>query len=198
MSSIGIRLLWLAGAMLAQVPSPAMAGGNCNDPWVTEALGAVRQTPDGGNSGNCNINRYGGGSWGSKQELFTRVSSSFSCRDPWIGQVFKFTYNRLPSGNGDTGECNPQLYGDGNWSSYMDLSGKVKITIDALNSRGARIDASGRLINANNNRVIAPRINIVPAGVIANGGANVIGYGGANFAPIPIAGGKAIAFGGAN
>lgn len=193
MSGIGMKLLCLVGVML--VSSTAMATSNCSDPWVTDALVAARQSPDGGNAGNCNINRYGGGSWRSKQELFDRVRTSTACQDPWIGQVFYYTYNRRPSGNGVSGECNPQLYGGGNWSSYMDLAGKVKTTIDALNSRGARIDAGGRLINARNQQV---RIKILPASVIAAGGGNVVAYGGANFSPIPIAGGRVIAYGGDN
>jgi hypothetical protein len=54
-------------------------------------------------------------------------SGSGPCRDPWINSVFREVTGRAPSGSGVTGECNPNLYGKGRWSSYQDLQNKITV-----------------------------------------------------------------------
>lgn len=49
------------------------------------------------------------------------------CRDPWINKAFAEVTGRAPSGSGDSGECNPGLYGKGQWSSYEDLQNKITV-----------------------------------------------------------------------
>ena len=54
-------------------------------------------------------------------------SGSGPCRDPWINSIFREVTGRLPSGSGDSGECNPAEYGKGRWSSYQDLQNKITV-----------------------------------------------------------------------
>ena len=53
--------------------------GVCNDPWVTSAVRQVTgRVPNGsGNSGDCNIYRYGGGHWSSYSDLVNKVRVAF-------------------------------------------------------------------------------------------------------------------------
>lgn len=57
----------------------ASAAGVCRDPWVTRAVTQVMgRAPQGsGESGECNIHRYGGGSWSSYDDLVHKVQVAF-------------------------------------------------------------------------------------------------------------------------
>ncbi len=47
------------------------------------------------------------------------------CRDQGINKAFAHVTGRAPRGSGESGECNPRLYGNGKWSSYEDLQNKI-------------------------------------------------------------------------
>jgi len=202
----------------------------CRDPWITSAYSQLyHRAPQGsGDSGECNPALYGGGHWSSFPDLENKVRASKAtrapqgCRDPWITSAYSQLYHRAPQGSGDSGECNPALYGGGHWSSFPDLenkvraskgqfnagsSGSVRLTVDR---QGGLRDQNGRLLvapgqflisvkNGNGTQMIAPRPGqtiLVPPGVITAGGGNVIAAGGGNV--IAAGGGNVIAAGGGN
>ncbi len=55
------------------------AAGVCHDPWVTNAVRQVmgRAPAGSGNSGECNIYRYGAGHWSSYNDLVHKVMVAF-------------------------------------------------------------------------------------------------------------------------
>lgn len=133
----------LIAMLMLGLAAPVLAG-ECENPEITKALAQAEKTPDGGNAGNCNAERYGG--WDSREELLMRVEMSYICQDPWIGQAIWFTYGRKPRGRGTKGECNPALYGNGRWDNYADLMTKARMALDALAARGMGFDADGNAI----------------------------------------------------
>ena len=50
-----------------------------------------------------------------------------SCHDPWINQAYNQLYHVAPSGSQTSGQCNPALYGGGHWTTFADLTNKVKV-----------------------------------------------------------------------
>lgn len=123
-----IFLATLCASMLLMAAATVQAQ-SCRDPWVTAALRAIGKggPADTGNSGLCNIDRYHAGHWNNHGELNDLVKQSFLCSDPWIGEIYaeaSMGYSR-PNGSGAWGDCNPQNYGGGHWSSYDDLKNKV-------------------------------------------------------------------------
>lgn len=199
-----IKFVALAAVAITVVAaSPGSAEAQCADAWVTRAIQEVKgRAPQGsGNSGECNIDRYGAGSWTDYQDLKTRVRTSYACNDPWIGQVIWYTYSRNVRGSGTTGECNVYLYGGASWSGYMDLAGKVKRAIDTLASQSKSFDRSGNLVNGTggSGRIAIPVSSLLirtASGVVAAGGGNVIAAGGGNV--VAAGGGNVIAAGGGN
>ena len=113
----------------------AVASAQCRDPWVSQAVSQVmgRAAQGQGDTGECSPSNYNNGQWSSYQQLVSAVSLHFTgtCKDPWVtsavravkGQIYG---NPLPDGYGTYGECNPALYGNGQWSSYPDLMNKVQ------------------------------------------------------------------------
>jgi hypothetical protein len=199
-----IKFVALAAVTITVVAaSPGSAEAQCADAWVTRAIQEVKgRAPQGsGNSGECNIDRYGAGSWTDYQDLKTRVRTSYACNDPWIGQVIWYTYSRNARGSGTTGECNVYLYGGANWSGYMDLAGKVKRAIDTLASQSRSFDRSGNLVNGTggSGTIAIPVASLLiqtSNGVVAAGGGNVVAAGGGNV--IAAGGGNVVAAGGGN
>ncbi len=102
----------------------------CRDPWVSQAVREVMNRPaqGQGDQGECNFRNYGGGHWTNYADLKQKVIAVFNgvCRDSWVGQAINEAMHRRPQGYGDTGECSPQNYGGGHWSSYPDLRQKVQ------------------------------------------------------------------------
>ncbi len=64
-------------ATIALAPAPAAA--QCRDPWVTQAVRQVmgRAPVGSGETGECNIRNYGGGSWSSYDDLVGKVRAAF-------------------------------------------------------------------------------------------------------------------------
>lgn len=56
------------------------AYGVCRDPWVTGAVSQVmnRSHQGKGELGECDMYRYGGGSWSSYEDLVEKVRSKFN------------------------------------------------------------------------------------------------------------------------
>ncbi|MDZ8084798.1 MAG: hypothetical protein RMY16_04250 [Nostoc sp. DedQUE12b] len=48
------------------------------------------------------------------------------CNDPWVTGAVSQVAKRSPLGQGNRGECNIRLYGNGRWSNFPDLLNKVK------------------------------------------------------------------------
>lgn len=174
---------------------------------------AVRELSGGWNPlpEDCDPVRYGGGSWGSYEELKSRIFASWRCRDPWIGQVYLFstTPGRNVRGSGRAGECNTYLYGGGQWSSYTDLAQKAGVTLQALAAENLEVRHGGKVWHRAPGGVVVetPAQEVLVgnpvAGIISTGGGNlisdkglgVIAPGGGN---LTLAGGSVIAPGGGN
>jgi hypothetical protein len=216
--------------LLLLVPQAQAQDGSCRDSWINSAYNQLyHRAPEGsGNSGECNIMLYGGGHWLNFPDLENKIRASKAtrapqgCRDPWITSAYSQLYHRAPQGSGDSGECNPALYGGGHWSSFPDLENKIRLSKGQFNAgssgsvrltvdrQGGLRDQNGRLLvapgqflisvkNGNGTQMIAPRPGqtiLVPPGVIAAGGGNVIAAGGGNV--IAAGGGNVIAAGGGN
>lgn len=58
--------------------------------------------------------------------LATLPALAGSCRDPWINNAYRDLGLGVPNGQDNRGECNVKLYGNGSWSGYEDLKGKVR------------------------------------------------------------------------
>lgn len=157
--------------------------GSCKDPWINKAFNDnFHRAPNGsGTSGECDIQRYGAGSWTNYQDLSNRVQASTWCSDPWIGQIYRNLYNRRPN----AAECNVANYGGGRWSSYMDLAALIQAAQTAIHlpAGQALVDPHGNLID-NHAAIIAPtNTYVIGAGagnVIGAGAGNVIGAGAGN------------------
>jgi hypothetical protein len=188
----------------------ANAPGACTDPWINSAFNEIfTRAPQGsGDTGECNIDLYGGGSWGSYADLYMKVWFSKICADPWIAQAVWDTRqlaipNHVPRA---AGWCNTELYGWGTWNSYANLKSKVL----AANLRDFQVDGSlvapsGRvfpvnqvvLVNTQNNQAVAAdggnfigtgsgtlqnaavTVPVAP-NIIAAGGGNIVAAGGGN------------------
>ena len=152
MSRYGLVRIVLGVAALF-VAVPLAHAGTCSNAQINQAFAANRMTPNGsGNSGDCNPNYYGAGSWTSTADLQDRVWHSRDCADPWIGQIYWNLYHRKPAPI----ECNVANYSGGHWTTYMDLAAKVQ-TYQSATHMGAEewlVDSSGNLLD-NHGTVIA-------------------------------------------
>lgn len=192
MSKVRVMCTFAVIAMAAAA-TPARAQ-QCTDPWITQAIRELwGRAPSGsGATGECAINLYGGGSWGSYTELKNLVLSSKFCGDPWVGEAVYLQYGRRPAGSGSIGECNPMLY-TGYWTSYPDLKTKVRSSLSGLSSASMRLDASGNMLTPSgtvyrdnirlglSNRVIGQDgHSLVPGtgNIVAGGAGNLIQDGG--------------------
>ena len=74
----------LVNKVRAHFASATAASGTCHDPWVTSAVKQVTgRAPNGsGVSGECDINRYGGGHWSSYLDLVSKVQAVFHPAQP--------------------------------------------------------------------------------------------------------------------
>ena len=117
------------------------------------------------------------------------VSAAAQCRDPWINQVYQQLAGRKPVGTGDACECNKNLYNNGSWGNYNELSGYVKQLLDSgLRFGYAPVGSNNVLAVAQGNQIIAVSLfdqggNLVAAGagnLVAAGAGNLVASGGGN------------------
>ena len=76
-------------------------------------------------------------------------SASAACTDPWVTNAVRQVTGRDARGAGNAGECNIQLYGNGHWSNYNDLVGKVKLALQpapVAPPMAARLPAANLLV----------------------------------------------------
>jgi hypothetical protein len=93
-----IRALALAGAVMGCLASANAWAGTCSNQQINQAYIAMTMVPNGsGNTGDCNPNYYGAGSWSSLNDLEIRIQHIHDCSDPWIGQIYWNLYHRRPS-----------------------------------------------------------------------------------------------------
>ncbi|MES2391684.1 MAG: hypothetical protein V4555_08590 [Acidobacteriota bacterium] len=163
----------------------AHAQGRCSNVQVNQAFTAMTMVPNGsGSSGECNANRYGAGSWTGLPDLEVRIVHARACSDPWIGQIYWYTYNRNPT----AAECNVSLYGGGQWSGYMDLANKVKayhsapaaVAGPALASNQYLVDPRGNLVDFRGGVVAAANTYL-----IGDSGSTLVGPSGGTMLPQP-------------
>jgi hypothetical protein len=91
------------------------------------------------------------------------------CRDPWVSQAVREVQGRPANGTGELGECNIKLYGNGSWSSYPDLLGKVRARYPRM---GGGVQSSAGVLQA--------PYGANGAGMVAAGGGNMVAAGGGN------------------
>ena len=85
-----IRVLVFAGAVMGCLAPAHAAAGKCNNQQINQAYIAMTMVPNGsGNTGNCNPNIYGAGSWSSLNDLEIRIQHIHDCSDPWISQYLE-------------------------------------------------------------------------------------------------------------
>lgn len=72
------KLLCVVVATAGLGMSGFASAGNCKDPWVTQAVKEVlKRSPNGsGNTGECDIQRYGNGHWSSYNDLVSKVRAA--------------------------------------------------------------------------------------------------------------------------
>ena len=85
--SIFALLALIASAGFFSVPANAQIriySGECRDPWVTQAIQEVvgRKPRGDGNEGECEIQRYGNGSWSNYPDLVNKVRDGFFTARP--------------------------------------------------------------------------------------------------------------------
>lgn len=94
------------------------------------------------------------------------------CRDPWVTQAVREVTGRESAGQGEFGECNIKLYGNGSWSSYPDLLGKVRARYPRMGAAAGVAGAAG---------VLQPRPGVNGAGLIGQDGGSLIGNDSGSF-----------------
>jgi F0F1-type ATP synthase membrane subunit c/vacuolar-type H+-ATPase subunit K len=179
------------GFMMACATVSHAQAGPCSSASINQAFTAVlHRAPRGsGNTGECNPNNYGAGSWNGQADLMKRVGAASYCTDPWIGQEYLYLLGRYPS----NAECNGALYGGGHWSSYMDLGAKVQAYQQALHTPAQplqiqtrltqqryTVDAQGNLRNSSNQIVAYAGHYYINAGIVASGAGNIVASGAGN------------------
>lgn len=200
---------------------------NC-DPWIVSIYKQLYNRQP--SSEECSIKNYNNGSWSSYQQLTGYVKNFQNSKslqkspatvsakvsgDPWITQVYKSKYNRMPN----SWEFNIRNYNNGSWGSYDDLSNYITEFQNSLRNGNILIETA--IIDQNKNLVVfkkngisigvnllsnkdgqilaAGSANVVAAGggnVVAAGGGNVVAAGGGNV--VAAGGGNVIAAGGGN
>ncbi|MBX7170716.1 MAG: hypothetical protein K1X72_07140 [Pyrinomonadaceae bacterium] len=141
----------------------------------------------------------------------TEMFRNKPCLDPWINFVYAVEFNRLPVGEGNSGECAPTLYRDGKWSNYKELrddivkihgdyTGKLKLIkndsnyilvfkdFDQTIKLGIVGSNAGALISKDGAGLISTngaKFNLInnPNNIIAPGGGNVINGNGSTIVP---------------
>ncbi|HEY4354984.1 MAG TPA: hypothetical protein VGN16_04485 [Acidobacteriaceae bacterium] len=186
------RVLALLAFLFAAHSLAHAAVGRCTNQQINQAFTAMTMVPNGsGAGGDCNPTNYGAGSWTSLQDLEVRVVHSRDCSDPWLGQIYWYTYNRRPNAT----ECNKSNYGGGSWSSYMDLANKVKTYQSGLiaNNRPSSYSSPGTpqiassaisrsTVSGNNSgpKIATPATTAQGGNIVAQGGGNIVAQGGGN------------------
>lgn len=172
---VGAMMFGVTTAFWLLAMGSAMAG-QCNDPWVTQAVTKYLHRPPASPSApECNINLYRNGHWNNYGELDAAVDAYWSthaypgaapaaaagqCRDPWVTKAVQQVTGRAANGSGESGECNIRRYGGGQWSSYDDLVGKVRI---AFGGAPPPINIAPQRSDFQNLVASAPRINALPS-----------------------------------
>ena len=64
-----------------------------------------------------------------------------TCRDPWVTELVAQVAGRPARGEGESGECNINLYG-ASWSSKDDLRNKVRQTFGAMQAAGVSFETT--------------------------------------------------------
>lgn len=188
-SMVRKSVLGLAAALFCLVSVQPLAAQctQCGDPWINELFKKAHgrcPTGSGKNVGECDISRYGGGSWSSKTQLEGYIRNSKVCADPWVGEaVFEVTGRPATQA-----QCNTALYGGGRWSGYADLVSKVKAQNPALpltlRTDLSLADATGKILyTAGALKLVDPAGIAVAssASIVANNGSRLIQDGGVYF-----------------
>ena len=125
------------------------------------------------------------------------------CTDPWVTIVIWFAHGstRDPNGVGNIGECNPQLYNGGQWSTFDQLLQAYYATDKALTSAGVRMTlrdnrngtltvdtriaaafdtyvVAGKIATVNGANLVTHVVSTGAGNVLGNSGAGVVGTGG--------------------
>ena len=116
-------------------PPASLASGPCADPWVNDTVYKTLNRAARGSgkySGECDINRYGSGSWSDYPDLLRKTQVAYSaCSNRVISSAIWEAMGRAPRDSAANGECNPTHYNSGSWSSYDVLINMVRLAATA-------------------------------------------------------------------
>lgn len=217
---------WYSYANLVDLIDARIAAPTCSDAQIQNAFADLtgwNPLPS-----ECDGRRYVAQQWADGTALRKAVVGSLRCQDPWIGGIYELDFGRSAHGRNLSGECNPILYGNGNWTgaslqdqyqNLEDLMDATQTSLGAVNwafvggSGDMTVEkpasAGGGTVRVDGGDIrfahlAGGQISTSSGSVIASGGGNVIAPGGGNvIAPglgeIAVQGGAAvIASGGGN
>ena len=72
------KWLMVIGILVLSGLWASTANAQCTDAWVTQAIREVKGRGPSGSGGECNIKRYGNGSWSGYPDLKNKVWSAFA------------------------------------------------------------------------------------------------------------------------
>ncbi|MES2978887.1 MAG: hypothetical protein V4731_10725 [Pseudomonadota bacterium] len=104
------------------------------------------------------------------------AANAGTCSDAWVTKAIQEVTGRAPSGSGNSGDCNIQNYGRGQWSSYADLVGKVRAA-KAPSKPSAPAPQAGVCSDAWVTKAVKEVTGRAPSGAGTMGDCNVQKYG---------------------
>ena len=122
-------------------------------------------------------------------QLVAQARNQGPCSDPWITIAIWdiFASTRQPAGVGRFGDCDPQRYNNGSWSSYADLYQGVKTAFDNMSgnvttTKSSQPNGTWKIVtDAGSGFVWTQLVSHDGGGLITSDGAGVVASGGGNF-----------------
>jgi hypothetical protein len=131
-------------------------------------------------------------------QLVTQARSQGTCSDPWITIAIwdVFASTRQPQGIGKFGDCDPQRYNNGSWSSYAELYQGVKTAFDDMSgnvntTKSSLANGNYKIVtDAGSGYTWTQVVSHDGGTLLTSDGAGVVASGGGNFSGKAITDGK--------
>ncbi len=122
-------------------------------------------------------------------QLVAQARSQGPCSDPWITIAIWdiFASTRQPAGVGRYGDCDPQRYNNGSWSSYAELYQGVKTAFDDMSgnvntTKSSLANGNYKIVtDAGSGYTWTQVVSHDGGTLITSDGAGVVASGGGNF-----------------
>ena len=122
-------------------------------------------------------------------QLVPQARSQGPCSDPWITIAIwdVFASTRQPAGVGRFGDCDPQRYNNGSWSSYAELYQGVKTAFDNMSgnvtiTKSSQPNGTWKIVtDAGSGFVATQIITHDGASLVSDSGGTIVASGGGNF-----------------